>query len=119
MPGMTEAPDRSYRALARQPSLVPVVVAMQLGRIAGSALPIVLVLYALTIYDSPPLAGALTFLILFPGLAAAPVIGALLDRIGRLRLIRLDYIAATLGCALLAALAWLGEVPTAAMVAIT
>src|SRR3954468_23883830 len=109
---MSEQPDRSYRALARQPSLVRVVLAMHLGRIAGSALPIVLVLYALTIYQSPPLAGALTFLILFPGLVAAPVIGALLDRLGRLRLIRIDYAVATLGSALLAALAWSGEVPT-------
>lgn len=116
---MIEAPDRSYRALARQPSLLPVVLAMQLGRIAGSALPIVLVLYALTIYESPPLAGVLTFLSLFPGLVGAPVIGALLDRFGRLRLIRIDYAVATIGAGLLAVLAYIGRVPEAAMLSIT
>ena len=116
---MTDQPDRSYRALARQPSLAPVVLAMQLGRIAGSALPIVLVLYALTIYASPPLAGLLAFLSLFPGLVAAPVIGALLDRWGRLSLIKLDYAVATLGTAVLAALAYSGEVPIPAMLGIT
>jgi len=116
---MIVAPARSYRALARQQSLGRVVTAMQLGRIAGSALPIVLVLYALTIYESPPLAGALTFLSLFPGLVGAPVIGALLDRFGRLRLIRIDYVVAALGTGLLAALVLNGRVPEATMLGVT
>ena len=116
---MTESADRSYRALLRAPSLARVVVAMQLGRIAGFALPIVLVLYALTIYSSPPLAGVLTFLSLFPGLVAAPVIGALLDRLGRLRLIGIDYAVTTVGTAVLAALAASGRVPEAALLGVT
>src|SRR5688572_4820602 len=92
---------------------------MQLGRIAGSALPIVLVLYALTVYRSAPLAGVLTFLSLFPGLVAAPVIGALLDRFGRLRLIRIDYVVAAVGTAALAALALNPAVPEATLLGIT
>jgi MFS family permease len=92
---------------------------MQLGRIAASALPIVLVLYALTVYDSPPLAGALTFLSLFPGLVAAPVIGALLDRFGRLRLIRVDYVVTTVGASVLTMLVVVGQLPEAALIGVT
>jgi MFS family permease len=65
---------------------------MQLGRIGQAMLPIVLVLYALDDYGSPPLAGLLTFLTVFPGLLAAPLLGALLDRYGRVLAIRVDYV---------------------------
>ena len=68
---------------------------MLLGRVGEAMLPIVLVLTALTLYDSPPLAGLLSSLTVFPGLIAAPVIGALIDRLGRVRLIRLDYVVGT------------------------
>ena len=111
--------NASYRALFSQPSLARVIVSMQLGRIAGSGLPIILVLYALTVYDSPPLAGALAFLSLFPGLVAAPVIGALLDRLGRLRLIRTDYVVTTVGAGVLAAVAFGGRVPEALLLGVT
>ena len=50
-----------------------------------------LVLFVLSRYHSPQLAGAATFLVLFPGLLVAPIAGAFLDRHGRTRLITLDY----------------------------
>ena len=50
-----------------------------------------LVLFVLSRYHSPQLAGAATFLLLGPGLLVAPIAGALLDRHGRTRLIALDY----------------------------
>lgn len=53
-----------------------------------------LILFVLSRYHSPELAGAATFLLLFPGLLAAPVAGVLLDRHGRTRLITLDYLVA-------------------------
>jgi len=53
-----------------------------------------LVLFVLARYHSPQLAGAATFLLLFPGLLVAPIAGALLDRHGRTRLIAIDYFVA-------------------------
>jgi len=53
-----------------------------------------LVLFVLSRYHSPQLAGAATFLLLFPGLLVAPVAGVLLDRHGRTRLITIDYLVA-------------------------
>ena len=53
-----------------------------------------LVLFVLSRFHSPQLAGAATFLLLFPGLLLAPVAGALLDRHGRTRLITVDYFVA-------------------------
>lgn len=51
-----------------------------------------LVLFVLSRYHSPQLAGAATFLLLFPGLLIAPVAGVLLDRHNRTRLIAIDYL---------------------------
>jgi MFS family permease len=63
-------------------------------------LEIAVVLFALDEFDSPAVAGAAAFLAVFPGLIAAPVVGTLLDRFGRIRLICLDYL--TMASALLA-----------------
>ena len=57
---MTGHPDRSYRALLSVPGLPQAVLAMVLGRIGESMLPVALVLTALEVYDSPALAGGLT-----------------------------------------------------------
>lgn len=63
-----------------------------------------LVLFVLSRYHSPQLAGAATFLLLFPGLLVAPVAGALLDRHGRTRLITIDYFVAATAMFLVAGL---------------
>lgn len=63
-----------------------------------------LVLFVLSRYHSPQLAGAATFLLLFPGLLVAPIAGALLDRHGRTRLIALDYSVAAAALFAVAAL---------------
>jgi MFS family permease len=113
-----ETLDRSYRALLRQPSLAKVVLSMQLGRVGTYMLPIVFVLYALDAYDSAPLAGLLTLLSLLPGLVGAPVIGALLDRYGRLRLIAVDYVVETIGVLIVGVVAVNGRVPEALLISV-
>ena len=70
------------------------VLSQLLGRVAGQMLRVSLVLFVLSRYHSPQLAGAATFLLLFPGLLVAPVAGVLLDRHGRTRLITIDYLVA-------------------------
>jgi len=77
---------------------------MELGRIAQAMLPVALVLLAITSYASPTLAGAFTFLTIFPGLIAAPFIGALIDRFGKVVAIRTDYIVDTVLIAVIALL---------------
>ncbi|HEY7598792.1 MAG TPA: MFS transporter, partial [Candidatus Limnocylindrales bacterium] len=88
---MIEPSDRTYRALFAIPDLGRVIVSMQLARIASSMVGVALVLFTLVEYGSPELAGLVTFATLMPGLLLSPIAGALLDRHGRVRLIRLDY----------------------------
>lgn len=65
---------------------------------------VALVLFVLSRYHSPQLAGAAVFLFTFPGLLLAPLAGALLDRYGRSRLVTVDYLVAAAMLGLLAAL---------------
>ncbi len=103
---MTElAGNRSYRALLRVPTLGRVLVSMQVARTAQSMLSVGLVLFTLDAYDSPALAGVVTFATTFPGLVVSPVAGALLDRHGRVRLVVLDYVVALVALSLIATLA--------------
>jgi len=115
----TDPEERSYRALLRAPHLGPALFAMLLGRVGGAMLPVALVLTALTLYQSPPLAGFLSFLTVFPGLVAAPVIGALIDRFGRVRLIRIDYAVGAALTLLIAALAFASPPETSVLLGLT
>jgi hypothetical protein len=56
------------------------VISLLLGRVAGRMVAVGLVLFVLSRYRSPQLAGAAVFLFTFPGLLISPVAGALLDR---------------------------------------
>jgi MFS family permease len=67
---------------------------MQLARVAQQMVGVAMVLFTLSEYHSPPLTGLVTFMSMFPGIVVSPIAGALLDRHGRLRLIRLDYLIA-------------------------
>jgi nitrate/nitrite transporter NarK len=70
------------------------VISLLLGRVAGRMVAVGLVLFVLSRYRSPQLAGAAVFLFTFPGLLISPVAGALLDRHGRSRLVTVDYLVA-------------------------
>jgi hypothetical protein len=107
----TIAGDRSYRALLRVPTLGRILVSMQVARTAQSMLSIALVLFTLSAYGSPGLAGLVTFALIFPGLVMSPIAGALLDRHGRVRLIVLDYLVALVALTLIGGLALAGMLP--------
>jgi len=94
----------TYGALLRVPGFARIYASLLLGRTAGQMSQIALVLFVLERYHSPQLAGATAFLIGFPGLIAAPVAGALLDRYGRVPLVIVDFLIAALGLGLIAAL---------------
>jgi MFS family permease len=113
-----ESLDRSYRALLGVPRLTRVVGSMGLARIGQSMVGVALVLFALAVYDSPSLAGIVTFASVVPGLLIAPIAGALLDRHGRVRLMILDYVVATVSLGLIGVLALAGLLPVQLLVLI-
>jgi MFS family permease len=75
-----------------------------LGRMAGSMVGVALVLFVLQRYHSPQLAGVTAFMASLPGVAVAPLAGALLDRYGRARLVVVDYLVAAISLVLIAML---------------
>ena len=101
----------SYRLLFTIPGFTRLVASMLLGRIGGTMVQLILVLFALDRYHSATVAGAVAFLAVAPGLVVSPIAGALLDRHGRARLVVLDYLVAAIALAALAALALGGLLP--------
>jgi MFS family permease len=116
---VTDLPlDRSYRALLRVPTLWRLIFAMQVARVAQAMFGIILVLFTLTRYGSPALAGIVTFAATFPGIILSPIAGALLDRHGRIRLVIIDYVVAGVTLVLIALLALANALPAALLVLI-
>ena len=119
MSGAGPAPETSYRALLAVPWLSRILVAMIIARIAQSMVAIAIVLFTLEEYGSPVLTGIVTLAATLPGLLVSPIAGALLDRHGRMRLVRLDYLVAMLALALIALLSLLHALPAWLLVLIT
>ena len=111
-------PDVSYRAVFAVPQLGRVVASMQLARVAQTMFGVAIVLFALAQYDSPSLAGIVTFASILPGLLIAPIAGALLDRHGRVRLMAFDYAVAFVSLVLIGGLSLAGMLPVALLVLI-
>lgn len=82
---------------------------MQFARIAQTMTGVAIVLFALARFGSPALAGIVTAAGLLPGIAISPIAGALLDRHGRVRLIRIDYIVAAASMLLIGGLSLAGR----------
>ncbi len=101
----------SYRALLGVPYLGRALFGMQVSRIAQSMVGIALVLFTLTQYHSPALAGLVTFAGIAPGIVVSPIAGALLDRHGRTRFIVLDFLIAMLSLGAIGILAFVGLLP--------
>jgi MFS family permease len=117
--GSPIAPPVSYRALLAVPHFPPVVLSTLLSRVGGQMSSIALILFVLTRYHSPGLAGLATFLSIFPGLLVSPLAGALLDRHGRKRLIILDYLFAMLAWVLIGVLSLAHHLPIPLLLVIT
>ncbi len=105
---MSPSPDRSYRALLAVPSLGRMLLGMQVARIGQAMVSVAMVLFTLAEFHSAALAGLVTFVGIFPGLIAAPIAGALLDRHGRTRLVVLDEVVAACSMLLIGGLAAAG-----------
>jgi len=94
------------------------VVSLFVGRIGGQMLTVAFVLFVLARYQSPALAGAATFLLIFPGLLLSPIAGALLDRYGKARLITVDYGVIAMTLFVIAGLSVIHGLPPALLLAI-
>ncbi len=112
------SPRPSYRALLEVPSLARILVGMSIARIAGGMLSVALVLFTLEEFGSPQLAGAVTFVSVFPGILVSPIAGALLDRHGRSRLVVLDYLVGASALALIGGLTIAGSLTPAILIAV-
>jgi MFS family permease len=117
--GPSPQSETSYRALLAVPWLTRILTAMIIARIAQSMVAIAIVLFTLSEYGSPALAGIVTLAATLPGLLVSPIAGALLDRHGRMRLVRLDYVVAMAALALIAVLAIGDALPASLLVLIT
>lgn len=89
-----------------------------LGRVGGTMVLVALVLFVLSRYQSPQLAGATAFVAILPGLLVSPLAGALLDRRGRARLVVTDYLIAAVAMGLLAGLSALHQLPPVLLLSI-
>jgi len=96
----------TYSEVLRTKPVGRVAFSMLLSRTSSEAMAVVLVLFVLAEFHSPPLAGLAVFMDVAPGLLVAPVMGAFLDRRGRSSLIVFDFCAAATMATLLAALSW-------------
>jgi MFS family permease len=94
------------------------ILGMQIARIAQSMVGVVMVLFTLTRYGSPELAGLVVSVGTLPGILLSPIAGALLDRHGRIRLVMLDYLVAGAALVLIGGLALANLLPAAALLAI-
>lgn len=115
---MSDATDRSYRALLAVPTIRRVLASMIIARVAQSMVAVALVLFTLDRYGSPAFAGLVTFASIFPGLLISPIAGALLDRHGRIRLVILDFSVALAALVVIGSLALLDALPGPLLVAI-
>jgi MFS family permease len=112
-----EAPP-SYRRLFEIEGFPRLVSSMMLARTAGTMVGLILVLFSLDRYGSPTIAGLVTFLSIFPGLAVSPIAGALLDRHGRARLMILDYLVAATALTTIVVLGAVDALPVPLLLAI-
>ncbi|MBS0221705.1 MAG: MFS transporter [Proteobacteria bacterium] len=79
-----------YRMLLRLDHVPQLFWAACLSRLAARMFALAIVLYALARFQSPAIAGWVSFAALAPGLAISPLAGAILDRVGAARAIVVD-----------------------------
>jgi predicted MFS family arabinose efflux permease len=92
----TPAVGTSYRDVLRLPYVARLLGATLLGRLAEEMFALIIVLYVLTVYASPRLAGVAVLASVVPGLVVSPIAGALLDRVGPVRGITVDLAASAI-----------------------
>lgn len=80
----------SYWQVLRLPGVANLLLAACWSRLAGGMFSLAIILYVLGRFDSPVLAGWVSFMSMAPGMLVSPLAGALLDRMGAARAITID-----------------------------
>ena len=102
----------------RVPELGRILLGMSISRIGGSMLGVACAVHARAL-RLPALAGVVTFASVAPGLFISPIVGALLDRHGRTRLIIIDQLVGAACLVLIAVLATAGTLTPLTLVLVT
>src|SRR5256886_883016 len=102
----------------RVPGFAYLYASLVVGRVSGQMVGVALILFVLSRYHSPQLAGLTAFLAVAPGLVLSPIAGALLDRFGRARLVMLDNLVAAATGLLVAGLSWRHALPAPLLLSI-
>jgi predicted MFS family arabinose efflux permease len=84
------SPGPSYHQVLRLPGVANLLLAACWSRLAGGMFSLAIILYTLGRFDSPALAGWVSFMSMAPGMLVSPLAGALLDRMGAARAITID-----------------------------
>src|SRR5256712_10677933 len=95
----------------RVPGFAYLYASLLAGRVSGQMVAVALILFVLSRYHSPQLAGVTAFVAIRPGLLLSPIAGALRDRYGRARLVLLDNLVAAATALLVAGLSWRQALP--------
>lgn len=98
----------TYRRVFAVPGFLRLTVASTLARTASQALVVALVLFVLERLHSPELVGLTVLLGYGPGLMVSPVMGGLVDRLPRVRLIVADYALAAVTSGVIGMLSLMG-----------
>jgi MFS family permease len=93
--------EAGYGELLHVPHFTRLAASTILVRTAAAMWQLALVLFVLTRFGSPGLAGLAVFLGIAPGILVSPLAGALLDRYGRVKLMAFDF---GVSCAVLLAI---------------
>ncbi|HKU98243.1 MAG TPA: MFS transporter [Vineibacter sp.] len=92
---MTDVPQ-SYWQVLRLPDVPNLLLSAALSRLAGRMFSLAIVLYTLNAFQSPVLAGWVSFASMAPGMLVSPLAGALLDRMGIAKAIVIDMVTGAL-----------------------
>jgi predicted MFS family arabinose efflux permease len=93
---MAERPSiYSYSELLRLPDVPQLLAATCLSRLGGRILILAVVLYTLSEFRSPALAGWVAFASMVPGMIVSPMAGVVIDRISPAKAIIVDMISST------------------------
>ncbi len=88
--------SRSYWQVLRLADVPNLLLSAALSRLAGRMFSLAIVLYALNAFQSPVLAGWVSFASMAPGMLVSPLAGALLDRLGIAKAIVVDMVMGAL-----------------------
>jgi MFS family permease len=110
--------SNGYGELFRLPGFTPLIVTSLFGRMSTQMFSVLIVLFVLGTGHSSALSGLVLLVGQIPGILVSPIAGSLLERSGKLALMRLDFFIAAISFALISALSVAHVLSTAGLLLI-